>query len=120
MAILSFSTAPAKDDSATVTLNKSELYALSPVSGDAFWSIASNISQVSVAYESTIGGQNKALNFDAQTATPTDGISFSAFARDMFEIKHIILRDFDSGELMLSRATLSGLITISALDIDLT
>lgn len=119
MAILSFSPAPAKGASSTVTLNKSELYSLTPISGDAFWSVSANITQITVVYESTVGGQNKVLNFDASLASPEDAISFSIHARDYFELKHILLRDFDSGELTLNRLTLSGLITISTLDVDL-
>lgn len=119
MAILSFASSPSKNSTTEVTLNKSQLYALAPISGDAFWSDPDNIAQVSVNYESTIGRQNKSLNFDAQTATPTDSISFSSIARDSFQIDTIILRDFDGGKFIISRATLSSLVTIAELDIEL-
>jgi hypothetical protein len=109
MSILSFSPSAAKGTSSTVTLNKEELYALAPISGDAFWSQPSNIKEVSVIYGSTSGSQTKAIKFDASLASPSSSISFSQSARDQFEIKFIILKDFDDGELNIGRSELSGL-----------
>lgn len=120
MAILSFSPAPAKDTTSTVTLNKSELYALSPISGDAFWGNSSKIKRVKIIYKSTIGRQIKVLDFDASLSSPQDQISFSDKARDTFELMSVTLEDYDSGELFINRDQLSSLVVIAELDIDLT
>lgn len=109
MAIISFSPSPSKGTSSTATLNKSELYALSPISGDAFWSNASNVKEVTAVYESSIGGQTKVLSFDATAASPEAVVAFSSSARDAFELKHIVLKDNDDGEIRFNRSELTAL-----------
>jgi hypothetical protein len=106
MALLSFSPTPAKGATSTATLDKSELMALPAVSGDAYWSDASNAVKAYIIMSSTVGNQEKTLVFDLAQASPTSPISFSLRARDTFQLDKIILMDADEGELVLERAAL--------------
>lgn len=122
MALLTFGTTPAKNATSVVTLNKADLLALPQVSGDAFWGASSgtNIKKVVVTFLSTIGGQDKRLEFDFAQASPTANLTFTNKARDNFEIYVVLVKDFDDGELLINRAQLLNAIPgLASLDIDL-
>lgn len=104
MAIVTYQTAPAKDASTTVSLNKTELSQLSVVAADLIFSDTANWRKVEISYGSSVGNQRKILTFDAEQASPTAQLVISDKARDEFEVKKITIIDFDSGYIVVSRA----------------
>lgn len=120
MALLAFSASPAKGASTTVTLDKTVVEGFSQVDGDAYWTDSANIKNVFVQYKSTAGSQIKVLLFDFSVASPTAVLSFSARARDAFQIIKLIVKDFDDGEIILSRSQLlANIPTLANMDISL-
>jgi streptogramin lyase len=120
MALLNFSSAPAKGASSTVTLDKSVLMALPEVVADDYYSDSTNIAHVLIIYGSVTGKQDKILSFDFTQSTPSTGLAFSAKARNAFEIKKIILKDFDGGEFIINRSVfIASTPTLSSLDLSL-
>lgn len=105
MAVLVFSTSPSKGGSATVQLDKAELANLVEISGDAYWSDTANVAKVGVLIISTEGNQKKYLDFDFQQTTPEAELTFSSTARDVFQIRAIVLKDHDNGILIIGRET---------------
>lgn len=121
MPLLSFSSAPTKGASSTVTLDKTLLLALSEISSDPYWSDADNIKTAVLCYQSSVGKQDKILSFDFTQVAPTATITLSSKARDSFLVKTILLKDFDGGDIVIDRSQFSvgTLATLSGFDIDL-
>lgn len=118
MPLVNFNTTPQKGSTTILSLNKQELLQLTQVSSDEFWSTAANISRVTLSYESTIGKQQKNIDFDFTQSLPTSTIVFSPNARSIFSLKKIILRDFDEGRFSVKRSELSTSV-LTELDITL-
>lgn len=108
-----------KGVAASVSLSKSELSALSVVSSDSYFSDQSNWEKVLVFYKSTIGKQIEVLSFDAAQSTPTANFLVSTHARDNFEVQKIMIMDFDSGSMSVSRSdlTAAGINVASVFDV---
>ena len=120
MALLSFSAAPAKGDSVSLTLDKATLFGLSPLIADAYWGDEGNVSRLLVHFTSGAGSQRKLLTFYIEDTTPQCSLHFSISADDSFELSMITLVDYDGGSLTLDRAALlSAIPTLSSMDIDL-
>jgi len=90
----------------SVTLDKSALFALAAVSGDAFFSIQTNVKRAIVEYNSNPGNQKEYLVFDLSQTSPTATFQVSARARSNFLLERIVLEDFDQGTLIIDRADL--------------
>ena len=116
MSIITKPSSIVKGTSATFTLNKSELLALSPVQADNYFNDSSNWSRVSVVYKSSPGKQYEIVEFNPSQVSPTGSFLISEKARDIFEVQVIQIFDFDGGVLEIYR---SQLITAD-FDIDLT
>lgn len=96
----------AKGSPQTVTLDKSALFALAAVSGDAFFSDEANVSRCIVEYNSNPGDQKEYLVFDLSQASPTAIFQVSQHARNSFLLERIVLEDFDEGTFVVERADL--------------
>lgn len=114
MAILTKPSVINKNTSATFSISKSEL-ASHPSITDTYFQNTSNWKSVILVYKSSIGNQNEVLIFDATLATPTSNFLVSVKARDIFQIKRIVINDFDKGYFKIERADL----TTAQFDIDL-
>lgn len=107
MALITYTPSPAKATSCLVELDKSILFAINSISSDAFWSDNTNIQTIVVWFKSVEGGEDKVLRMDPLQATPSASMAISATARDSFQLKAIMLLDFDDGRLILKRETLN-------------
>jgi hypothetical protein len=91
---------------ATITLNKSELAALSSVSSDSYFSVTTNWNKVILSYKSFAGNQQEIVEFDAMLSSPTGFFDVSNTARNLFEIQVIKIIDFDGGIFIIPRSEL--------------
>lgn len=99
-----------KGTAVSVTLNKTELFALSAVAADAFFSNSTNVKRCVIEYNSDPGNQREILDFDLSQASPTASMLISINARDSFLLERLVLEDYDGGVLVVERANLpSGL-----------
>jgi hypothetical protein len=108
-----------KGVASSVSLSKSELSALSVVSSDSYFSNQVNWAEILVFYKSTVGKQLKVLKFDPSQSSPSTSVLFSVKARNNFELQKIIIMDYDSGTLSISRSdlTAAGINVASVFDI---
>lgn len=97
-----------KAQEATITLNKADLFALSAVSSDPYFSVQTNVKYAIVEYNSEPGNQRRVLKFDLAQAQPIAALLVSERARDSFELERVTLVDFDGGTLVINRAQLPG------------
>jgi hypothetical protein len=95
-----------RGQAASLTLSKSELFALSPVASDEYFAVQANVKFALVVYDSQVGNQKELLRFDLSVASPQASFLVSARARDVFLIERIILGDFDGGTLTVERSQL--------------
>lgn len=107
MAILTFTTSPEKGTSTEVSLNKTELAALSEVSSDSYFSDQNNWSSIRIVYGSTEGGQKVLLYFDPSEITPTTDFVLDATSRNVFEVLEIRIIDKMLGKLIIPRSSLN-------------
>lgn len=105
-----------KGTEAQFTLDKAELAADTLVAADAYFADDANWANVILEYKSDVGGQSKRVVFDATQATPTADFLASDTARDVFEIKRLVIVDHDGGKFTLNRANL----TTAEFDLDFT
>lgn len=99
-----------KGQPATIQLSKADLFALSSVVADSYFSDQSNVKSCVIEYNSNPSDQKKVLRFDLSQETPSSAVFMSETARDEFWLEHVILEDFDGGTLVLTRNQLpSGL-----------
>lgn len=99
-----------KGTAATITLDKSTLFALAAVSGDAYFSDQTKVRSCIIEYNSDPGNQRHVLNFDLAQASPSASFLASDRARDDFLLERLVLVDHDGGTLVLERSSLpSGL-----------
>jgi hypothetical protein len=87
----------------TVTLNKTDLFALSEVAADPFFQNPVKTEKVFCVFVSEPGNQKEVLSFSMSQATPQARFLVSLEARSVFRLKHIILQDRDGGQLIISR-----------------
>lgn len=113
MALLNGITGLQKGVKATVTLDKTALFALSPVVADEWFSVQANVQAAKIVYESTTGRQRKVLTFDLSESSPTCNLFFSVKARNSFQIVKIILVDFEKDILSMEGAAIPSELTIS-------
>jgi hypothetical protein len=104
-----------KNLEASITLDKSALAALTSVAGDTYFSDTVNWRQVFIKYKSSVGNQTEIIKFDATQENPSGIFFVSAKARDIFEVRKIIIMDFDGGSFIVPRSQL----TVSEFDIDM-
>jgi hypothetical protein len=105
----------AKGQANEFDLSKSDLALVSKVVNDSYFSDQSNWSKVVLQYESSEGEQPELVIFDASEASPKGSFEVSEKARDSWEIKSILIMDFDGGYLKINR----GELTVEEFDISL-
>jgi hypothetical protein len=115
MALINGLNSVAKGQTTALTLDKTALFALTPVAADDWFSIQSNVRFAKIIYRSSVGSQIKTVIFDLTLANPAANISFSARARDNFDLLKVILIDYEDDQLSVGRADLPA-----GLDIDFT
>lgn len=101
-----------KGTPASFSLDKVALKALV---SDSYYMDENNWKKVVMMYESSSGGQKVKAQFNAALTTPTGAFKVSARARDAFNIKEIIIYDYDGGYYVIPRSAL----TVSEFDISL-
>jgi hypothetical protein len=117
MALLSYGTAPSKGATTTVTLDKTELAALS---ADPWWQDWENLSQAIITVKSTTGKSKITLIFDLTQSPCTAQMAIPLNTRDEFEINKVVLLDSLGDKLSVSRTALVAAIpSVSSLDLDL-
>lgn len=104
-----------KGSPATITLSKAELFSVPKVQNDAYFFDQTNVESVISVWESNPGHQKQILKFHLIESQPQAQFSISAKARSSFELKRIILCDYDGGSLSLDRADLPAGLDIQAL-----
>lgn len=90
-----------KGEEYTLTLSKTDLFALPEVAADAYFSAEANVAYCVIEYNSDPGNQKQILKFDLSEVEPTAKFKTTATARDSFLLKKIILVDNDSGTMSL-------------------
>ena len=115
MPILTKAAAPVKGTATLFTLDKAALAAVTSVAADIYFSIQAKWQSVSLVYNSLIGNQHEIVKFDATKSSPTSKFSVSARAKDVFQIKKIIIKDFDGGTFEVLRSEL----TTAEFDVDM-
>ena len=103
----------AKGQANEFDLSKSDLALVSKVVNDSYFSDQANWSKVVLQYESSEGEQQEIVVFDASEASPKANFEVSENARDSWEIKSVIIMDFDGGYLKIDR----GELTVAEFDI---
>jgi hypothetical protein len=105
-----------KNSSATISLNKADLFSLAQVSADSYFSVQANVQYALVVYDSQVGNQKKLLRFNLSQALPEASFFVSDRGREVFLLERIVLEDFDGGTISIERTQLpSGLdITVSS------
>lgn len=106
MAIVNFNTTPLKGTAGEMQLDKTNLAALTSVTNHTYFSNISNWKKVTLYYKSTVGNQKLAIKFTATDTTPLANFLASTTARDKFEVKFIIIEDFDDGYMRVERSEL--------------
>lgn len=94
-----------KGSPASFTLNKALLAAIPT---DPYFQDTANWYRVILKYESSVGGQREKVLFDASQASPVGSFLMSIHARDPFQIKEIVIYDFDGGYYSIPRASLTA------------
>lgn len=90
-----------------IDLSKSDLAAVSKVVNDSYFSDQTNWSKVAMEYESDTGEQIEMLIFDASQESPKANFEVSEKAKDNWQVKSVIIMDFDGGYLKLVRGDLT-------------
>lgn len=96
-----------KGVSASISLSKSELSALSIIVADSYFSNTSNWNKVILKYRSSTGKQYEVVQFDATLSSPTGNFLVSIKARNAFEIQTIEIHDFDNDIFIVPRSALT-------------
>jgi hypothetical protein len=99
--------AVAKGQANEFDLSKDDLAAVSKVVNDSYFSDQANWSKVVLKYESSEGEQQEVVVFQASEASPKGSFEVSEKARDSWEIKSILIMDFDGGYLKINRDELT-------------
>lgn len=94
-----------KDQALTFSLNKTELFAAIT---DDYFSIESNVQKAIFVYRSEDGHQRKRIEFLIADASPSDTVTFSSRAKDVFELEEIVLIDYDNGTHVLHPSAVSS------------
>lgn len=102
-----------RETTATITLNKQDLFSLALVSSDPYFSIEANVKSCVVEFNSEPGNQKKVLRFDLSQASPSASLLLSAKAKDSFLLERVVLEDNDAGTLVLKREDLPSGLDIS-------
>ena len=102
-----------KGTAASVSLNKSDLFALAAVAADAYFSDSDNVKRCVIEFNSDPGNQRKILQFDLSQASPSASLLISSFGRDSYLLERLVLEDNDGGVLILERSELPSGLDIS-------
>lgn len=102
-----------KGTAASVSLNKTSLFALSAIAADAYFSVQANVKRCIVEFNSDPSNQRKILSFDLSQTSPSASLLISATGRDSFLLERLVLEDFDGGVLILERSQLPSNLDIS-------
>lgn len=114
MALLTIPTQPlSKATAYTITLSKTDLFALSAISTDAYFSVQANVAKCIMEYNSDPGNQKDILTFDLSQATPSATFQVSTRARTTFLLERIVLTDYDGGTLILTGSQIPSGYTIT-------
>jgi hypothetical protein len=112
MPILTKNQTPAKGQKAEFELDKS---ALAAIVSNLYFQDSDNWKSVDMVFVSNPGNQRKVIKFDAAQLSPLASFYASAKARDVFEIKKIVINDFDGGKFTILR----GELIVAEFDIDM-
>lgn len=93
-----------KNQVLTFYLDKTALF--SAVS-DEYFSIEANVKKVVFVYKSEEGHQRKRIEFLIEDSVPSDSVTFSLKAKNVFELEQIVLIDYDGGTHVLPSTTVS-------------
>lgn len=96
-----------KGTAATFTLNKAELAGLPSFTPGSYFSDIQNWKVIKLCYISQ-NKQREVVVFDATQETPAAQFLVSEKASDVFEIRKIIVQDFDGGYHEIAREGLSA------------
>lgn len=107
MAILTKTGNPVKGSDYTIQLNKADLIANSVVANDSYFNTFDVWKTIAVHYKSATGNQSINLIFDATLATPSFVLNLPTVTLGSFEVKSIIIYDFDNGYLQIPRSDLT-------------
>ena len=116
MTILTKAATPVKGTATLFTLDKAALVALGSVAADPYFSDSANWKSVSLVYSSSVGNQHEIVKFDATKSSPTSKFLVSEYARDVFLIQKIVIKDFDGGAFEVQSSEL----TTAEFDVDMT
>ena len=102
-----------KGTAVSVSLNKTDLFALAAVAADAYFSDSDNVKRCVVEFNSDPGNQRKILSFDPSQASPSASLLISSFGRDSYLLERLVLEDNDGGVMILERSQLPSGFDIS-------
>lgn len=102
-----------KGTAVSVSLNKTDLFALAAVAADAYFSVQSNVKRCIIEFNSDPGNQRKILDFDLSQVAPTASFLVSLRGRDSYLFERMFLEDNDGGLLILERSQLPSELDIS-------
>lgn len=108
MPFITYPSPMTKGQPCTLTLSKSDLFALSDVAADAYFSVQANVKSCVIEFNSSPGNQKIIVTFDLSQATPTFTFTSSARARSTFLGERIILVDYDGGSMEVSTSGIAG------------
>jgi hypothetical protein len=101
MPLLTIPVSLSKGTPASISLDKSALFALLSVAGNAHFSVQANVKSCLVRYigsvDGAVRGDYKLLSFDLSQATPVVDFITTSSCSDSFAIEAIELEDFDGG-----------------------
>ena len=108
MSIITKSGSPIKGSPTLFTLSKSALAAVTMVAADSYFSQLSNWKYIELVYRSSIGKQKEIMKFNALLSSPTANFLVSLKAKDVFQIRKIVIKDFDGGSFEIPRSALNA------------
>jgi len=103
-----------KNSLAEISLDKS---ALAAIVSNLYFQDSDNWKSVDMVFVSNPGNQRKVIKFDAAQLSPLASFYASAKAENIFEIKKIVINDFDGGKFTILRVDIPNATT--EFDIDM-
>jgi len=93
-----------KNQLLTFSLDKQSLFA---AVSDEYFSIEANVQKAIFVYKSQEGRQKKRVEFLIADVAPSHSVTFSAKAKDTFELEKVVLMDYDGGTHVLPATIVS-------------
>jgi hypothetical protein len=104
MALLNYSSPPAKGLTVTVTLDKNILVSIAAIKSDAWWTNDDeNIVQVIVTLKTSPGNGKIVLNFDFAQNPCIAQLTLPLYCRDVLQISKIVLVDTMGDKISINR-----------------